>query len=462
MHIVLPVALLVFLLVGLSAHRSASTRDDYFVAGRAGSKIAITGSLFATAVGGSATVGVVGLGYTLGLTGAWWTLVGVPGLLLLGLVVVPRLRAYNVYTLPGLLETVYGTRVSVVAAILIVIAWTGIVAGQIVAAGLLLAEFGAGSKTLWMAGFTVVLIVYAVLGGQRAVIKTDVVQAGVILLGLGVAVVSLVSAQGGPTALGEAIPSGSLAFPTSSEFDWTDIGKLLLLVGVSYMVGPDMYSRMLSARTTSGARSAALYTAIALIPVAFLAAGMGMVARALAPDIAPETALPWLIGTALPETVAAILLLGLVAALMSSADSTLLGQGIVLANDIVRQLWHLSDRHTVLLARLAVAVLGLASLAIASYFGGVIASLMFAYSVFAAGVVGPVILGLFGGRYRPTANVALLGLCLGGSLGLLGALPMVTVPLKPLLPVIGLAVSVLVPLVITKIQCRYSQSDLVV
>ena len=89
MHIILPVALLVFLLVGLSVHRSASTRDDYFVAGRAGSKLAITGSLFATAVGGSATVGVVGLGYTIGLTGAGWTLVGVPGLLLLGLVVVP-------------------------------------------------------------------------------------------------------------------------------------------------------------------------------------------------------------------------------------------------------------------------------------------------------------------------------------------------------------------------------------
>ena len=56
MQFVLPLALLGFLLVGLSAHCSASTRDEYFVAGRASSRMAITGSLFATAVGGSATV----------------------------------------------------------------------------------------------------------------------------------------------------------------------------------------------------------------------------------------------------------------------------------------------------------------------------------------------------------------------------------------------------------------------
>ena len=462
MHIVLPIALLAFLLVGLSAHRSASTRDEYFVAGRAGSRLAIAGSLFATTVGGSATVGVVGLGYSLGLTGAWWTLVGVPGLLLLGLVVVPRLRSYSVYTLPGLLERIYGTRVSIVAALLIVIAWTGVVAGQVVAAGLLLSEFAAGSRTLWMAGFTGVLILYAVLGGQRAVIKTDVVQAGVILVGLAVAVVSLMSVLGEPVLVRDALPSGALAFPTSSEFGWTDVMKLLLLVGTAYMVGPDMYSRMLSARTTAGARSAALITALALVPVAFLVAGMGTVASALAPDIAPETALPWLISTALPEAVAAFLLLGIVAALMSSADSTLLGQGIVLANDIVGQLWHLSDRRVVWLARLAVSVLGLFSLAIASYFGEVIASLMFAYSVFAAGGVGPVLLGLFGGRFRPSANVALLGLCLGGALGLLGALPFVSVPLKPLLPIVGLASSVLVPLTVTVIRRRFAQSDTMV
>jgi SSS family solute:Na+ symporter len=313
-----------------------------------------------------------------------------------------------------------------------------------------------------MAGFTGVLIAYAVLGGQRAVIKTDVVQAGIILVGLGVAAISLLSIRGGLAALGGALPSGALSFPVSSDFGWGDVVRLLLLVGTAYMVGPDMYSRVLSARTTPGARAAALYAAIALVPVAFLTAGMGMVARVLAPGIAPETALPWLINTALPEAVAAILLLGLVAALMSSADSTLLGQGIVLANDIVGRLWQLEDRNTVRLARLSVVSLGLAALAIASHFGGVIPSLMFAYSIFASGVVGPVLLGLFGGRFRPTANVALLGLCLGGLLGLLGALPLVAVPFKPLLPVIGLLTSVLVPLGVTALRLRFSQSDLMV
>jgi len=44
----------------------------------------ITGSLLATIIGASATIGMAGLGFTRGLTGAWWVLVGSVGLIVLG------------------------------------------------------------------------------------------------------------------------------------------------------------------------------------------------------------------------------------------------------------------------------------------------------------------------------------------------------------------------------------------
>ncbi|HHE41720.1 MAG TPA: sodium:solute symporter family protein, partial [Dehalococcoidia bacterium] len=65
----LAIALLLFLAVGMSAGRSILSREVYFVAGRRGSVFAIAGSLFATIVGGSATIGVAGLVYQRGLTG---------------------------------------------------------------------------------------------------------------------------------------------------------------------------------------------------------------------------------------------------------------------------------------------------------------------------------------------------------------------------------------------------------
>jgi len=457
MLITIGAVLAAFLVVGLRARRRDASREDYFVAGRSAGRLSVAGSLFATAVGGSATVGVVGLGYGLGMTGAWWTLVGVPGLVLLGLFVAPRLRRYRVFTLPGLLQEIYGTRMSAVAAALIVVAWVGVVAGQIAAAGILLAELGFGGSSAWMAVFTVVLIVYAVMGGQRAVIKTDAVQACMILLGLSVAFVCLLQAQGGLASVRDSLPTDALSFPTSDGFRYADLLRLLLLVGTAYVVGPDMYSRVLSSSSIAAARGGAFLAAFALIPVALFTAGMGVVVSAVAPVIEAESALPWLMSNGLPSMAGALLLVALVAALMSSADSTLLGQSIVLANDVVGRVTTLSEARTVQLARLAVVVLGASSCVIASVHGQVIASLMFAYSIFASGVVGPVLLGLFGGRFRPSGSLALFGLCIGGTLGLLGAIPVVDVPHKSLLPVAGLLASVLVPLVATLLSRMFGR-----
>jgi len=54
------------IVVGVASRRRAREADDFFVAGRKGSSLFITGSLLATFVGGSATLGMAGLGFTQG------------------------------------------------------------------------------------------------------------------------------------------------------------------------------------------------------------------------------------------------------------------------------------------------------------------------------------------------------------------------------------------------------------
>jgi SSS family solute:Na+ symporter len=452
MTLLLLACLAFLLLIGLSARRPGESRDAFFVAGRRGSVRGIAGSLLATVVGGSATIGVAGLVYSRGLTGVWWSLVGSIGLTVLGLALVPRIRAFNVYTLPGLVERLYGRRMSVAAALLIVVAWTGVVSGQIVAAARVLTAIGTGSPALWMALFTGVLVLYAVVGGQRAIIRTDQVQAVMIILGLSLGAAALLSGGGGIGIVAEGLPAGSLSFPVSASFGWADLGTMLVLVGSVYLVGPDIYTRVFSSRDIATARRAALWAAALTVPVAFLVAFMGLVARALAPGIVAEEAIPWLVAHALPSGAASILLVGLVAALMSSADSTLLGQGVVLADDVLAHIWLVDDRRAVLLARVCTAALGLLSLLLALSFRGVIASLMFAYSVFTGGVVGPVLLGLIGGRLRPRGSAALSGLCVGGTVGLCGSLPGLDIAFKAQMPLIGLGLSVAIPLLLTVLR----------
>src|SRR4030042_962011 len=82
--IIVVVYSLVMIGVGLGARRKVRSQNGFFVAQRQMSLPFIAGSLVATAVGGSVTVGMAGLGFGRGLTGAWGLLVGLVGLFVLG------------------------------------------------------------------------------------------------------------------------------------------------------------------------------------------------------------------------------------------------------------------------------------------------------------------------------------------------------------------------------------------
>jgi len=92
--VIIAVYFLCVIAIGVASRRKARGVDDFFVAGRKGSSLLITGSLLATIVGGSATVGMAGLGFTQGLTGMWWLLVGSIGLIILGLFFADKVRKF--------------------------------------------------------------------------------------------------------------------------------------------------------------------------------------------------------------------------------------------------------------------------------------------------------------------------------------------------------------------------------
>ena len=170
--------------VGVWSKRRAGSQNGFFIAHRRGTLPLITGSIVATAIGGSALVVTSKLGFELGLPGAWWLLVGSVGLVLLGVFFARRVRGAALYTLPELVERQYDRRVSLASAILVVVAWIGVVAGQIVAAGSFLSILGIGSTTFWVVIFTAVVVVYAILGGQFSIIRTDVFQAPIFFVGV--------------------------------------------------------------------------------------------------------------------------------------------------------------------------------------------------------------------------------------------------------------------------------------
>jgi SSS family solute:Na+ symporter len=428
--------------IGVWSKRRAGGQNGFFVAHRRGTLLLITGSLVATAIGGSATVGMAGLGFKQGLTGAWWLLVGSVGLVLLGIFFARKVRGAALYTLPELVERQYDRRVSLAASILIVIAWVGVVAGQIVAAGNVLSILGIGSVAFWMVAFTIVCLVYAILGGQLSIIRTDLFQAVIIFAGIFTALVLVISQVGGFDGLKVSLSPSYFSFPVSSEFSWKALLSLLILVGATYVVGPDMYSRLFCAKEEKTAQQSAILSAFLFIPLAFAITLIGMGAKVLYPEISAEGAFPQVIASVLSPGLSGLLLAALVAALMSSADTCLLSQGVILTQDIIKQfLPSLSEKKTVLLTRLNIIILGLLALGLAMILKGVISSLLFAYTIFTCGLVVPVIAGFYKEKLKVTPRGALTALIGGGIIGLLGQLPGLDIPLKGDLGLIGFAVS---------------------
>lgn len=403
--------------------RTARTPEQFLVAGRRSGTLQVGGSLAATIIGGSSTVGLAGLAFRQGLTGSWWLLVGAPGLTCL-LLFLRALRSQPAYTLPQLIGHWYGPGMRRLAAAFVAAAWLGIVGAQANAAGSVLATFLGGRPALWTVAAGAVFVLYTAAGGQISVMGTDLLQLAVILAGIGACVAAGLRRVGGLSGLGDALRStpgpawpagGALAFPFSGAFGPFDLALLLLVVGSTYLTGPDMVSRVFCARSERAATRGVLMAIGVIVPFAPAMALVGLLARALHPGTGFDAALPQLVRGALPAPLAALFMVALLSAFLSSADTTLLTLAAVFRLDLLGR----SESGTTAL-RLTVAGAGAAAVAVGVLSGGVIPSLLLGYTVFSGGLFVPIVSGLAGAPLR--RGPAFLACGLGGAIALAGRL----------------------------------------
>ncbi|MBW2109086.1 MAG: hypothetical protein JRI36_10545, partial [Deltaproteobacteria bacterium] len=192
-----------------------------------------------------------------------------------------------------------------------------------------------------------------------------------------------------------------------------------LIVGLPYLVGPDIYSRIFCARDDRVARRAALVAAAMVIPLSFMLAVFGLLARCRFPEIAPEAVLPQsLLG--IPAGVRAVILAGFLGTIMSSADTCLISAGTILSLNVINPFFPTSQERQLKITRAALLGVGVASWLIAGEKQGIIHSLLLGYTVFVGGIVFPT-LAVFVSRYvRVTSTGAFWAVVLGGGTAVLG------------------------------------------
>lgn len=390
--------------------QSINTPTDFFAAGKNRGTLQITGSLLASVLGGSAILGSVNLALTQGWASAWYLLSAAIGFFCL-LPVVSQVARHGRFTLSELIGRYYGTSARKLAAIIIPLAWTGIVAAQVIAAAKILFTLFQLPYELGVMIASLVFIGYTIFGGQLSIIKTDLIQAGIILLGIALSAVYLFFHHGDA----QVSPIGE-SFPFNTAFGPLDLLVLLLSFSSTFVVGPDIYSRLFCARNEGVARRSVLFSAIIMLFFAFVLTYLGVfAAENLSPDQLHSVALLELIKAYLPTWVVGIMAAALLSAVLSSADTTLLTASMMLT-----ELFHqdIDSKKAWRLSRFFVALVGLLSMYIALYATSIINSLLLALSFYSGAFIVPIVVALWNLRVnKQCATAAMLS---GGLLALSG------------------------------------------
>ena len=405
--LVIAAYLIAVLAIGIFGRRIKGL-EDFHLAGRSIKLAHLTGTFCASIIGASSTLGMAGLGFSSGLPGAWWMLSGTAGLLLLAAFFAKRVRESGCSTLPELVGTFYGERARIAAAVLIVVSWIGVIAAQILAAGKVLGAVLGGEEMLFMIACTAVFVIYTMHGGQGSVVRTDLAQLLIILAGMTFLFFRGLEAAGPGMLLEQS-------FPTSEGMDGLQVLSMLAVVGSAYLVGPDLHSRMLSAHSPRDARASAVISALILIPLAFMITSLGIFAHSLYPAASPEEAIPRLMTGLLSPALQGLVAAAMLAAFMSSADTSLMTAASIFTLDIFRKAFANSGEHSLMaVSRISVAIIGLSALALAVSMPGIIKTLMMAYTIFTSGLLLPVIAGFYKEELGLTSCGALAALVGGG------------------------------------------------
>ncbi len=398
-----------------------STSAAFFVNNRQSGVVAVAFSIIASCVGGSATLGMAGLAWNVGLPAFWWLGTGAMGLCVLAFFLAKRVRESGATTLPEMVSTFIGAPARPLSSIIILLAWFAITAAQFSAMTALLSpvlmdswglEAGMAKDVALALGATVV-IVYACLGGQAAIIRSDMVQYAVLMLSLVVACGFLW--QSNASAL-QDVPLQAL----NEGFTMSKFTYFLLIVGGSYVVCPMLFGRLLSARDESVAKRGALWAVVGLAITAAVIVSLGILCRGFVPAVAegtlPETVLTTVLFAQLPPWASTLVLLGIFSALISSADSSLMTAATIASNDIFR-----STKPSV--CRWCILGMGFGSVLLAIPGKGILSLLLMANDIYVCGVVVPVFVGMV--LYKRAilhTGVMTFAMAVGGGLGLISAL----------------------------------------
>lgn len=401
------------LLFGAFSHSGEKGIEKYFVFGRKAGTGIVCFSLLASCIGGSATIGMIGLAWEIGFPAFWWLGSGVAGLLILGLVLAEKVRRSGAWTMPEILTSTLGNSFRKLSALLIFLAYLAIMAAQFGALQVIIESLTGFSASVSLFLGVIILFAYTCIGGQAAVIKSDVWQFVIIVIMLaGLFIFCLNQEESRNAMLGMRWELVNQQFPPDRLI------YFLLILGGSFAVGPMLFGRLLSAKNTTTAKYGTYWAALGLLLLALLITliGVGLRGFVFPYSTSPQEIFGTFTREFLPEWATVPVLLGMLSVVISSADSCLLTVATICANDLIQ-------KPSIWLCRVFMTAVCLLAYGLALLDKGILKLLLMANDIYVCGLVIPAFTGiLVSGKLVLNRGCIICAMAGGGGFGFCAAL----------------------------------------
>ncbi|WP_304237348.1 sodium:solute symporter [Jiulongibacter sediminis] len=289
------------------------------------------------------------------------------------------------------------------------------------------------SLTGWSVSAIIVItglmvMVYASIGGIKAVVYTDAIQGFILISGALLCFVLLLSQiEGGLSGfLSMGLDSGKMSLG-QFQFSFSDSSFwLILLYGFfinlqNFGADQSYIQRYIGAKTDEGARRSVWMGALLYIPVSLLFFMIGTAlwiyyrqnSGLLPPDLQADQILPFYIVNELPSGIKGLLIAAILSAGMSTVSTSVNSSATVLLEDFYKRSRKVSDQNALRFLRLTSGIMALLSIVVGLMFMGVNSALDIWWalaSIFSGGILGLILLGQFSGKTtNKAAQLAVAG-----------------------------------------------------
>ena len=391
--------LAVMLYIGYHSMKTVKTDEDFVLAGRNVGNIYNILSLFASFTGLSGLFGTPQYVYEYGIAGWWWWATFPIGVFIMGMTMAKLLRRRMHVTLPDVVDVNHSSKAVRVAASLVTVwnylAWT---AGQVAGIVLVITTFTDLNGTAAVIVAYIIIVLFTLLGGFRAVVYTDSLQAVLFLVVLGLVIPAvLLLHYDVPEALAQTTSIDGFyklfgSVPAGTMITWW-------LLAPAGFIDNMALQRVFAAKDEKSAKGNITAAFLLMIIFGLILMFIGIMARFILPAGSdPASAMLNLSQLVLPKGMLGLLVAAFAGVAVSTASSTLLVCSSTLEQDVysvLRNTGKEKPASSLLVNRLFVVLVGLIALVLALKVPSVTQILMYGYSVYVPGLLLPVIAGSF-------------------------------------------------------------------